>query len=110
MDRTRVRVRRPGLCSSARCLWRTTNENVIRFPITGDERRRNELGDAAIPCVVSMRWLKLSERSATVGDKNLIVVDVMTLGSDQQPRKTCELVVDLSDVVSALRHVTPESD
>lgn len=55
------------------------DDKLIRITISFSKRMRNKYGEGYVPCEVSDRWLQFPEKSELVGDKNLMVVDVMTL-------------------------------
>jgi hypothetical protein len=86
------------------------SNNVKRFPVTSDQRRKNKLGPRAVPCVVSSRWLQFAEQGVSVvRDKEFICLDVMTEGSDDEPHKLCELIIDRKDLLNSLNNVTKPS-
>jgi hypothetical protein len=49
------------------------------------------LGERAVPCLVSSRWLPFPTKSDFVGDGNYMFVDVMTSGDGQNARKLCQI-------------------
>lgn len=57
-------------------------------------------------CQISPRWLQFPDKATEVGGKGFMFVDVMTLGSDEQPRKICELVLAKEDLIAMLAKVT----
>lgn len=76
------------------------------------QRQRNSMGDGYVPCMVSGRWLqfpKMSDGKCQSGE--FIDVSVMTLDSNEKPRKICSLVITREDIKRALKAVkTPESE
>jgi hypothetical protein len=58
-----------------------------------------------VECQVSGRWLQFPEKASAVGGKSFMVIDVMTLGSDEQPRKFCELVLAKEDLIAMLNKI-----
>lgn len=59
--------------------------NVIKFPITYLERKKNEMGKGYVPCIVSSRWLQFPSkagRKLSIGEP--IEVSVMTIGADEK--------------------------
>ncbi len=70
-----------------------------------DSRKRWRLkhGDFAVPCIVSGRWLEFSQDgSGWSPEGEAITLSVMTDGSDDQPRKLCELIVARDELVRVL--------
>jgi len=49
--------------------------------------------------------LKFPEKASEVGGKGFMLIDVMTLGSDEQPRKICELVLTKKDLIAMLNKI-----
>ncbi|EPY2271303.1 hypothetical protein [Clostridium sporogenes] len=84
------------------------NENVIKIPISYSQRKINEMGKGYVPCEVSERWLQFDEKSALCEGGEFIGVDVMTLGSDEQPKKICNLILTREDIERALANVKPQ--
>ena len=77
--------------------------DVKNFPVKGWQRWKNRLGQFAVPCIVSDRWLKFAERSELVGGEHVVWVDVMTMPDGENARKLCSLAIakeDLMRVVS----------
>ncbi len=90
-----------------------SDNKIRRFPITGAQRWRNRLGQRAIPCIVSDRWLQLSEESKFFSDiqtppGHYFELDVMTAGDYEKPRKLCRLVISKEAVLSALNKVADQ--
>lgn len=76
--------------------------NVKRFPASAERRDRRNLNAGVVECQVSPRWLQFSKNATVVGEKGFMSVDVMTLSSDEQPRKICELVLAKEDLLAML--------
>lgn len=67
------------------------------------KRVKKKLGDFAVPCMVSERWIQFSTQgSAKLSEGEYITLWVMTRGADDQPRKLCELIVTREDLQGAL--------
>lgn len=67
------------------------------------KRLKQELGDFAVPCMVSERWLQFStEGSARFKQGEYIQLWVMTPRTDEKPRKLCELIVTRGDLLAAM--------
>lgn len=66
-------------------------------------RWRARHGDFAVPCIVSGRWLEVSQAGSTslhVGEA--ITMSVMTEGCDAKPRELRELIVTREDLLRVL--------
>jgi hypothetical protein len=82
------------------------NKKVIRMPIKAYQRWKNFVGKYGVPCMISNRWLSFPEESAghfQAGES--IRIDVMTLDSNEKPRRLCELVVTREDLVRVINMV-----
>ncbi len=67
------------------------------------ERTKKELGDFAVPCLVSERWLAFSkDGSAKLSEGEAMMVHVMTRGADGKARRICELAVTREDLLAVL--------
>ncbi len=67
------------------------------------KRVKKKLGDLAVPCMVSERWIQFSTQgSAKCSEGEYFTLWVMTRGADDQPRKLCELIVTREDLQGAL--------
>jgi hypothetical protein len=67
------------------------------------ERVKKELGDFAVPCLVSQRWLEFSrDGSAQLSEGEGMIVHVMTRGADGKPRRICELAITREDLLAVL--------
>ncbi|GIP33048.1 hypothetical protein [Paenibacillus sp. J2TS4] len=77
------------------------DKNVIRFPISYDQRMKNQRGVGYVPCEVSSRYLLFNNY---VDDNGLIMMNVRTNngGSD---RKLCDMVVHFDDLVELVNSV-----
>ncbi|EJO5347022.1 hypothetical protein NRP93_001088 [Clostridium botulinum] len=84
------------------------NEKVIKIPISYSQRKINEMGNGYVPCEVSERWLQFDNESISLQSGELIGVNVMTLGSDQQAKKICSLILTRKDIERALANVKPQ--
>lgn len=67
------------------------------------DRFRVKHGDFTVPCMVSNRWLQFStDGSARFVEGEYIQMWVMTLDSEEQPKKLCELIVTREDLLDVL--------
>lgn len=84
------------------------SKKVISFPITYDERIRNQMGPGYVPCQVSGRWLQFPKNSGWVGDRGeFMFTDIMTAGQNGEPRKICSLLLKKDDILRAVNSVRP---
>ena len=82
------------------------SDKITRIPVTIKQRDYNLHGVGYVPCNISGRWLQFSE---TYCDGNgLVFVDVMTTGSDDAPKKICELCLNIFELKDELSKITPE--
>lgn len=82
------------------------SEKITRIPISYTERDYNLHGTGYVPCNISERWLQFSK---TYCDGNgLVLVDVMTTGKDEHPRKICSLCLNIYDLKKELEKIIPE--
>lgn len=65
-------------------------------------KNRAKHGNGYAPCIVSDRFLKISQSYDEINAGKVINVDVMTKGKDNQDRKLCSLFVTLEDIERAL--------
>lgn len=79
--------------------------NITKFPGSGERHDRRNLKTGIVECQVSGRWLQFPEKSAEVGGKEFMFVDVMTLGGNEQPRKICEMVLAKEDLIAMLAKI-----
>lgn len=79
--------------------------DIIKIPITYCERKKNELGPGYVPCQISSRYLKLHSISQ-VGDKNFIMLDVMTENENNEYKKICEMVIAIEDLNEAIKEIS----
>lgn len=76
--------------------------NITKFPNHQERRNRRNLKNMIAKCQVSGRWLKFPEKASEVGGKGFIVIDVMTYGNGDEPRKICELILIKEDLIEIL--------
>ncbi|WP_420213380.1 hypothetical protein ACN8ZM_39875 (plasmid) [Burkholderia aenigmatica] len=82
--------------------------NVKRFPGSKERRKRRDLNAGKVVCQVSNRWLQFPERAANVAGEAFMIVDVMTLDTNDEPRKLCELVLTKEDLSAMLMRIPVE--
>ncbi len=78
---------------------------VVRFP-SSYKMLRKKLGSRLVECQISGRWLQFPEKSAgQFRGGEFIPLSVMTLDSNEEPRKLCEMVVTKEDLLKAINLV-----
>ncbi|GJJ03439.1 hypothetical protein RugamoR64_39770 [Duganella rhizosphaerae] len=82
--------------------------NITQFPGRAERRNRQNLKNGIVACQVSDRWLQFPDGASDVGGKGFMQVDVMTRGSDEQPKKLCELVLAKEDLLAMLAKIETE--
>jgi hypothetical protein len=66
-------------------------------------RLKRKLGNFAVPCVVSERWLEFSQGgSVCLPEGEALIVSVMTRGTDDKPKKLCEVIVTRESLLEVL--------
>ncbi|NRT78131.1 hypothetical protein [Clostridium beijerinckii] len=80
-------------------------DKVVKLPIAYSIRKKNEMGKGYVPCQISSRYLKLHGVSE-VGDKNFIMLDVMTENDNHEHKKICEMAIALEDLREAIKEVS----
>ena len=64
-----------------------------------------------VPCIVSDRWIEFPARSGgrqPFGEP--ITLTIKTLGSNDKPRKLCELIVTRKELQRAINQVLPPAN
>ena len=78
------------------------NDKVVRFPGRPADRKRRDSNRGILRCEVSGRWLQFPDASDKFSDMEYLHLDIMTLGTDEQKRKLCELVLDKQQLLKML--------
>ncbi len=81
-------------------------KNLIHF----GEIIKASTENISIDCLVSGRYLKLGEEYTVIGDRQYLVIDVMTTNTDWENKKLCELIVDRKELLSILSNMKPRKD
>ena len=84
------------------------SDNIEHFPKSGEKRDRLNLRKYRVPCQVSERWLQFPEIAHPLQGGDFMMIDVMTLGSDEKERKLCELVLTKQDLLGMIEQVETE--
>jgi hypothetical protein len=74
---------------------------IVRLPGSYSKRRRLD-----VRCQVSSRWLQFPEKASKSDLGSYMLVDLMTLSADEEPKKICELVLFKEDL-EAMLSATP---
>jgi len=86
------------------------SKRIIKYPIDSWQRHVNKMGPGFVPCMVSERWLQFPAQSAGHFDRGeFIDIQVMTNGSNDKPKKICDLILTREDLLKALDSVSPPS-
>jgi len=80
-------------------------DKIVKIPISASQRWKNRFGRYGVPCMISNRWLQFSETSSEFADEEAIFLDVMTLGSNDKPRKICVLCITREDLMKVLNSI-----
>lgn len=83
----------------------TPEDRVLHRVSRNFEFSLTHLGDRGVRCYVSNRWLAFPEKGW--GKEDLLLVHVMTLDGDDDPKRLCELVLPRAELERALRTVKP---
>lgn len=75
---------------------------VINFPRRRIDQKRRDAAKGILRCEVSDRWIQFPEHSEKSPDTEYLACDVMTLGSDEKPRKICEIILDKTQLMKML--------
>ena len=77
--------------------------------MNGSRRWERLLGERAVACLVTSRWLQFPAKSDFVDNGNYMFVDVMTSGDGEKARKICQICISKEALLSALDHVDQTS-
>jgi len=69
-------------------------DRVVKFPVGSKKRKRIKEKEGKLECEVSGRWLQFPDASSKTTHMDYLPLDVMTLGSADNERKICELILD----------------
>jgi hypothetical protein len=85
---------------------RTPDDRMLARLSRNFNTSREVLGDRAVQCYVSDRWLAFPPTSDVMNDgDDLIIVDVMTATIEGDAKKLCELILVRADLERALKAV-----
>ncbi|NRD34593.1 hypothetical protein HQQ92_23035 [Shewanella sp. DC2-4] len=70
------------------------------------EEKKDDRENRILRCEVSERWIQLpTATDLTGGGIDYLSLDVMTNGSNDKPRKICEMIVDRSELIALLNEI-----
>lgn len=84
-----------------------SNDNVIRLPIKYTQILKNKRGKNSVNCLLTDRWLKLTDTSVRMDVGEAIILDVMEAGPDGSDRKICQLVVTKEELMEVIGRIKP---
>lgn len=80
--------------------------NVIYGGFRSKRRKKDDRENRILRCEVSERWIQLpTATDLTGGGIDYLSLDVMTNGSNDKPRKICEMIVDRSELIALLNEI-----
>lgn len=85
-------------------------EKIIDFPKKYQRKERADIGRNILRCEVSGRWIQFPENYSKITDIEYMTLDIMTEGSDETPKKLCEIVIDRQKLLKILSQVKPNTD
>lgn len=80
-------------------------DEVKKFPVSHHQRYKNRLDKYSVPCQVTDRWIQFPKKGGQYKGKEYLPVEIMTWGSNDKPRRICELVITYVDLWKALGRV-----
>lgn len=81
------------------------SNNIVRFPRRSEVKKRTEAAKGRLSCEVSERWIKFPSASHKFEDMEYLSLDIMTLGSNEQDRKLCEIILDKQQLLKMLQEL-----
>lgn len=81
------------------------SDKIKHFPRGTERRDRLNVRNFRVPCQVSERWLQFHETTHYLKGGDLMIVNVMTMSSQDKERKICELVLTKQDLLRMLEQV-----
>lgn len=81
------------------------SNNIVRFPRRSEDRKRKEAAKGRLSCEVSERWIRFPSASDKFEDMEYLALDIMTLGSNEQDRKLCEIILDKQQLLKMLQEL-----
>lgn len=78
------------------------SKNIVQFPKRSEDKKRLEAKEGKLRCEVSDRWIKFPSASEKSDDVEYLLLDIMTVGSNEKDRKICEIIVDKQQLLKML--------
>ena len=78
------------------------NNKVVWFPRRTADRKRRDSNHGILRYEVSGRWFQFPDASYKFEDMEYLHLDIMTLGTNEQTRELCELIVDKQQLLKML--------
>lgn len=82
------------------------DKKVIRIPISRKERNYNLHETGYVPCYVTDRWLQFDDTYDS--NTGLVFADVMTLDSNENPKKICNLCLNINELKQEIQKIKPK--
>lgn len=86
-----------------------SKDKVVRLPNNYERKKRVDASKGELRCEVSPRWIKFPEASSKHVDTDYLSLDIMTLSSNEEERKLCEIIVD-RDLLEKILKELPRKD
>ena len=80
--------------------------NIIHGGFQYKRRKKEDRENKVLRCQVSERWLQLPIATDLTRDNiDYMRLDVMTNGSNDKPKKLCELIVNRNELIELLKDI-----
>ncbi|MDX2463332.1 MAG: hypothetical protein QNK31_02370 [Porticoccus sp.] len=80
--------------------------NVIYGGFRSKRRKKDDRENKVLRCEISERWIQLPIATDLTGTNiDYMCLDVMTSGSNNKPKKLCELIVNRAELVKLLKEI-----
>ena len=80
--------------------------NIIYGGFRSKRRKKEDRVNKVLRCEVSERWIQLPIATDLTGDNvDYMRLDVMTNGSNDNPKKLCELIVNRAELIELLKEI-----
>jgi hypothetical protein len=87
------------------------DKKIVKLPVSSWQRHKNKMGPGYVPCMTSERWLQFPKESVGhFGGGEFIEIEVMTNGTDDKPKKLCNMIITREELTSALNAVKPPEE
>ena len=80
--------------------------NIIYGGFRLKRRKKEDRENKVLRCEVSERWLQLPMATDLTDDNvDYMHLDVMTNGSNDKPKKLCELIINRAELIGLLKEI-----